>query len=45
MMQFWMRADEMRLWNLPEANRKLCEMDGVEKGAVPDDDIWFGDSG
>jgi len=45
MMQFWIRADEMRAWALPEANKRLCEMDGVEKGARPDDDIWFGYSG
>jgi FtsP/CotA-like multicopper oxidase with cupredoxin domain len=45
MMQFWMRSDEMKAWNLPEANRRLCEMAGIEKGAGPGDYIWFGDSG
>ena len=40
-----MRADEVKGWSLPEANKRLCEMDRVEKGTGPRDEIWFGNAG
>jgi FtsP/CotA-like multicopper oxidase with cupredoxin domain len=42
LMQFWTRSEEMKGWTLPEKNKALCEMEGVEKGGGPDDEIWFG---
>jgi len=43
-MQFVSRVDELATWDIPEANRKLCEanMEDLEKGAAPKDEIWFG---
>jgi FtsP/CotA-like multicopper oxidase with cupredoxin domain len=44
MMQFVSRVDELATWEIPEANRQLCEADTaeLEKGAAPKDSIWFG---
>jgi len=43
-MQFLDRVDEVAKWEVPEANRQLCEADieELEKGAVPKDGIWYG---
>jgi hypothetical protein len=43
-MQFISRVDELASWEIPEANRQLCEADltELEKGATPKDSIWFG---
>lgn len=43
-MQFLSRVDEVATWDIPEANRQLCEapLAELEKGACPKDDIWFG---
>jgi FtsP/CotA-like multicopper oxidase with cupredoxin domain len=43
-MQFVSRVDELATWEIPEANRQLCEADTaeLEKGAAPKDSIWFG---
>jgi FtsP/CotA-like multicopper oxidase with cupredoxin domain len=43
-MQFLSRVDEVATWEVPEANRQLCEssIEELEKGASPKDNIWFG---
>lgn len=43
-MQFLSRVDEVAKWEIPAANRQLCEanLEELEKGAVPKDSIWFG---
>jgi FtsP/CotA-like multicopper oxidase with cupredoxin domain len=41
-MQFLSQPDAMRSWELPEANLRLCEANGLEKGAAPKDETWFG---
>jgi FtsP/CotA-like multicopper oxidase with cupredoxin domain len=43
-MQFLSRVDEVANWEIPEANRQLCQVDAaeLEKGACPKDNIWFG---
>jgi hypothetical protein len=43
-MQFLSRVDEVANWEIPEANRQLCEVDTaeMEKGACLKDSIWFG---
>ncbi|KAG4030005.1 hypothetical protein MFRU_013g00290 [Monilinia fructicola] len=43
-MQFLDRLDEVKKWEVPKANQKLCEVDigELEKGAVPKDEIWYG---
>ncbi|KAA8564398.1 hypothetical protein EYC84_011341 [Monilinia fructicola] len=40
-MQFLDRLDEVKKWEVPKANQKLCEVDigELEKGAVPKDEI------
>jgi hypothetical protein len=42
--QFLSRVDEVANWEIPEANRLLCEADAaeMEKGPCPKDSIWFG---
>lgn len=45
LMQFLTRADEVAKWQLPSGNSRLCELDGVERGDSPKDDIWFGNFG
>ncbi|KAJ4358576.1 uncharacterized protein N0V89_003160 [Didymosphaeria variabile] len=42
LMQFVTRADEIAKWTLPEDVKGLCAAQGIEKGAGPEDDIWFG---
>jgi FtsP/CotA-like multicopper oxidase with cupredoxin domain len=43
-MQFLGRVDEVAKWEVPVANRQLCEagLAELEKGAVPKDEIWYG---
>jgi len=43
-MQFLSRMDEVAKWEVPEANRQLCEasLEDLEKGAPPKDSIWYG---
>ncbi|KIM98959.1 multicopper oxidase [Oidiodendron maius Zn] len=43
-MQFLSRVDEVAKWEIPAANRQLCEanLEELEKGATPKDSIWFG---
>jgi len=43
-MQFLSRVDEVATWEIPEANRQLCEpsLEELEKGATPKDSTWFG---
>lgn len=42
LMQFLTRPEEVGEWELPEANRLLCEAEGLEKGTGPRDEIWYG---
>jgi FtsP/CotA-like multicopper oxidase with cupredoxin domain len=42
LMQFLTRADEVAMWTLPADVEGLCAADGIEKGAGPNDAIWFG---
>lgn len=44
LMQFLSKVDEMATWEIPEANRQLCESNIVEleKGSAPKDSQWFG---
>ena len=41
-MQFLNQPEVLATWEIPEANRRLCEAEGLEKGASPKDEIWFG---
>jgi FtsP/CotA-like multicopper oxidase with cupredoxin domain len=43
-MQFLSRVDEVATWEIPKANRQLCEasLEELEKGAAPKDSTWFG---
>jgi FtsP/CotA-like multicopper oxidase with cupredoxin domain len=43
-MQFLSRVDEVAKWEIPAANRQLCEasLNELEKGATPKDSIWYG---
>ncbi|QDS68826.1 hypothetical protein FKW77_006493 [Venturia effusa] len=43
LMQLWTRSEMMNDWVLPKENLDLCQMDGLEKGGGPDDEIWFGE--
>lgn len=42
LMQILSQPEVMAKWELPEANKRLCEAEGLEKGAAPKDEIWFG---
>ena len=42
-MLFWTGSDQME--NIPAEVVRLCDREGIEEGAGPDDDIWFGDTG
>lgn len=42
LMQFLTRADEIAKWTLPKEVEGLCEVEGIERGAGPADEIWFG---
>lgn len=42
LMQFVTKADEIAKWTLPEEMNALCAVQGIEKGAGPEDKIWFG---
>ncbi|KAJ4286458.1 hypothetical protein N0V90_013158 [Kalmusia sp. IMI 367209] len=42
LMQFVTKADEIANWALPADVKKLCAAQGIEKGAGPDDEMWFG---
>jgi len=42
LMQFLSRPEMMATWEIPEASRRLCEAEGLERGAAPKDEIWFG---
>ena len=41
-MQFLSQPEVVATFDLPEASKQLCEAEGIEKGAAPKDDIWFG---
>ncbi|KAN0110207.1 multicopper oxidase [Hyaloscypha variabilis] len=43
-MQFVDRVDTLATWEIPEANRRLCEapISELKKGAAPEDSTWFG---
>jgi FtsP/CotA-like multicopper oxidase with cupredoxin domain len=41
-MQFLSQPEVMAKWELPEANKQLCEAEGLERGAAPKDEEWFG---
>ncbi|KAF2436781.1 hypothetical protein EJ08DRAFT_2725 [Tothia fuscella] len=45
LMQFLTRSDVMKDWVIPDEQRRLCLLEGAEKGKNPDDNIWFGDTG
>ncbi|KAK7530760.1 multicopper oxidase [Phyllosticta citribraziliensis] len=45
MMLFAARTDEMAGWRVPDEQRALCDLDGVERGDRPKDEIWFGNFG
>lgn len=42
LMQFVTKADEIAKWTLPQDVKDLCAVQGVERGAGPEDEIWFG---
>jgi len=42
LMQILSQPEVMANWELPEANQQLCRAGGLEKGAAPKDEIWFG---
>jgi hypothetical protein len=39
------RPDVVGNWEIPRESRDLCQMEGIEKGAGPDDSIYFGNFG
>jgi FtsP/CotA-like multicopper oxidase with cupredoxin domain len=43
-MQLLSRVDEVAKWEIPPANRELCDagLENLEKGAAPKDQIWYG---
>lgn len=43
-MQFLDRVDVVRGWEVPEGNKRLCEVDvrELERGKTPGDEVWFG---
>ncbi|CAM1506674.1 Fc.00g063150.m01.CDS01 [Cosmosporella sp. VM-42] len=41
-MQFLVRAEVVREWEVDPRMREMCKMEGVTKGMRPDDSIWFG---
>jgi FtsP/CotA-like multicopper oxidase with cupredoxin domain len=41
-MQFFSQPEVVEGWELPQENKELCEAKGIERGAGPKDDIWFG---
>ncbi len=45
LMQFLSQPEVMASWKLPEANEQLCKTGGLEKGAAPEDEVWFGFGG
>lgn len=45
LMQFLTRPELVGQWVLPEANKALCEAEGLKKGSGPKDEIWFGNTG
>ncbi|KAK7519520.1 putative multicopper oxidase, type 1 [Phyllosticta citriasiana] len=45
MMLFAARTDKMADWKVPDDQRSLCKLDGVERGDRPKDEIWFGNFG
>lgn len=45
LMQFLTRPELVRDWVLPNANKVLCEAEGLAKGTGPRDEIWFGNAG
>ena len=42
LMQFVTKADEIAKWTLPQDVKDLCAVQGIERGAGPEDEIWFG---
>jgi len=42
LMQFVTRVDEVASWRLPQDVEGLCATQGIEKGAGPEDRIWYG---
>lgn len=45
LMQFLTRPELVGEWVIPEANKALCEAEGLSKGSRPRDEIWFGNTG
>ncbi|MCJ1309815.1 hypothetical protein MMC25_003476 [Agyrium rufum] len=43
LMQFLTRSEVVGAWELPEADRQLCQAEGLERGATPTDEIFFHD--
>ncbi|KAK3180334.1 hypothetical protein K4F52_008305 [Lecanicillium sp. MT-2017a] len=41
-MQFLVRSDDVKTWEVDDRMRAMCDLPGVEKGMKPDDGIWFG---
>jgi len=39
---FVTRPDIVGSWTLPQANKDLCMADGKERGANPDDSVYYG---
>ncbi|KAH8820616.1 L-ascorbate oxidase [Xylogone sp. PMI_703] len=44
-MQLLTRGDIAGSWTLPQDHRDLCKAEGLEKGAAPPDEIYFGNTG
>ena len=44
MMQLLVQPEVVGTWELPERNKELCERRGLERGAGPRDEIWYGES-
>jgi hypothetical protein len=42
LMQILSQPEAIANWELPNANKQLCEAEGLERGAAPKDEIWFG---
>jgi hypothetical protein len=43
-MAFWIRADEMAQWRIPQENQRLCQLPGSESGMAPADSTWYENS-
>jgi FtsP/CotA-like multicopper oxidase with cupredoxin domain len=41
LMQVLSQPEVMASWKLPEANQQLCKARGLERGAAPEDEVWY----